>query len=92
MNIKESIIHYIGVYDGSEKRLIDRTVSNHLYEFRKKADAVKAVESNIRWLVENRFIEVVPYQSMTDKERHYFESDGFCTIYRIIKRYNESEY
>ena len=92
MNIKESIIHYIVVYDGSEKRIIDRTVSDHIYEFRKKADAVKAVESNIWWLVENKYIEVVPYQNMTDMERRYYESDGFCTIYRIIKRYNESEY
>ena len=34
MNIKESIIHYIGVYDGSEKRVIENTVSDHIYEFK----------------------------------------------------------
>ena len=29
---------------------------------------------------------------MTDIERSFYESDGYCTIYRIIKRYYESEY
>lgn len=28
---------------------------------------------------------------MTDSEKRYYESD-YCTIYRIVKRYNESEY
>lgn len=92
MNIKESIIHYIGVYDGSEKRVIENTVSDHIYEFKKQSDARQAVESNIFWLVENKYIQVVRYQDMTDSEKRYYESDGYCTIYRIVRRYNESEY
>ncbi len=92
MNIKESIIHYIGVYDGSEKRIIENTISDHMYEFGKQSDARRAVESNILWLIENKYIEFVNYQNMTDMEKRYYESDGYCSIYRIIKRYNESEY
>lgn len=91
MNIKESIIHYIGVYDGSEKRVIENTVSDHIYEFKKQSDTRQAVESNIFLLVENKYIQVVRYQDMTDSEKRYSESD-YCTIYRIVKRYNESEY
>ena len=91
MNIKESIIHYIDVYDGSEKRIVEKTVSAHMGEFRKQSDAKRAVESAISWLIENKYIRVVNYQDMTDMEKRYYESDC-CTIYRIIKRYNESEY
>lgn len=88
MTIKESLIHYIDVYDGSEKRIIDNTVSDHIYEFRKQSDAKRAVEVNILWLIENKYIKAVSYQDMTEMEKRYYESDGYCTIYRIIKRYN----
>lgn len=89
MTIKESLIHYIDVYDGSEKRIIDNTVSDHMYEFRKQSEAKRTVESNILWLIENKYIKAVSYQDMTDMEKRYYESDGYCRIYRIIKRYSE---
>ena len=88
MTIKESLIHYIDVYDGGEKRIIDNTVSDHMYEFRKQSEAKRTVESNILWLIENKYIKAVSYQDMTDMEKRYYKSDGYCTIYRIIKRYN----
>lgn len=75
----------------AKKRVIENTVSDHIYEFKKQSDTRQAVESNIFLLVENKYIQVVRYQDMTDSEKRYSESD-YCTIYRIVKRYNESEY
>lgn len=92
MNIKETIMHYITVYYGSGKRVIQNTVSDFLYQFKKRTDAERTVNASLDWLLENKYIKVVDYQEMTDMEKRYFESDGYCTIYRKLKRFNESEY
>ena len=92
MTIKETIMFYNAVYDGSEKRIVQNTVSDFLYQFKKKTDAEIAVYASLDWLLENNYIKVVGYQEMTDSEKRYFESDGYCTIYRKLKRFDESEY
>lgn len=85
-------MHYITVYYGSGKRVIQNTVSDFLYQFKKRTDAERTVNASLDWLLENKYIKVVDYQEMTDMEKRYFESDGYCTIYRKLKRFNESEY
>ena len=92
MNIKESIIYYITLYYGSEKRIIENVVADHLYEFLNVSRAKSAVKSNIDWLIENMYISVVDYTEMDSYQKNYYESDGYCRIFKIIKRYNESEY
>lgn len=92
MCIAETIMRYIDIYDGSEKRIIKRTVQSHMHEFKKEIDAINSVKSTLKWLVENGYIEIVSFQNMTDMQKRYYESDGFCSIYSIIKRFNESEY
>ncbi|MBQ6825350.1 MAG: hypothetical protein IJP34_01650 [Clostridia bacterium] len=91
MKIKETIMHYIGVYDGCEKRVIQRTIESHRSEFKNKDQAFLAVNECIIWLIKNKYIAMVNYNEMTDMQKRYFESDGGL-IYSIIKRYNESEY
>lgn len=90
--MKESIMHYISVYEGSEKRIIENVTSTHSYEFNSPSKAKIAVEANIDWLIENKYIGVVNYNEMTDMQKRFYESDGYCRIFKIIKRYNDSEY
>lgn len=59
MNIKESLNHYIGVYCGSEKRIIKNSVFDNMYNFKKLSDVKRTVEENILWLIENKCIKVV---------------------------------
>jgi hypothetical protein len=92
MDIRKLIIRYIDVYEGSEKRIIENVISNHSYEFNSSSKAKIAVEANIDWLVDNKYICVVNYNEMTDMQKRFYESDGYCRIFKIIKRYNESEY
>ena len=92
MNIKESIMHYIYVYEGSEKRIIENVSADHAYEFKSSSKAKIAVEANIDWLMENKYISAVNYTEMTDMQKRFYESDGYCRIFKIIKRYNDSEY
>ena len=91
MYIKETIKHYIDVYNGSEKRVLEKTAYSHRYEFKNMEKAILAVNQCIIWLIENNYIVRVNYDEMDEMQRRYFESDG-CNIYKIIKRYNESEY
>ncbi|MBQ6837855.1 MAG: hypothetical protein IJO44_03365 [Clostridia bacterium] len=91
MNIKETIMHYIDIYDGSEKRVIEKTICSHRNEFENIEKAYSAVNNYIVWLIENKYIVRVNYNEMNESQKHYFESDC-CTIYKIIKRYNEAEY
>ena len=91
MDIKNSIMHYIAVYSGSEKRIIENVTNDHLSDFRKKTDAENAITNNLNWLVKNGYIAAIELQNMTADERSYFDSD-MCTIYRIIRQYNEIEY
>ena len=90
MKIKETIMHYIGVYDGCENRVIQRTIESHRREFKNNDQAFLAVNQCIIWLIENNYIVRVNYDEMTDMQRRYFESDG-GPIYKIIRRYNGSE-
>lgn len=92
MDIRESIIHYIDVYEGSEKRIIKNVIATHSHEFTSASNAKSIVEANICWLIENKYISVVNYNEMTDMQKRFYESDGYCRIFKIIKRYNESEY
>lgn len=92
MNIKETIMHYISVYCGSEKRIVENTIEDHMKEFRKKSEVENAVRECISWLLEKNYISLIYNRSeMTDCEKRYYESDN-CVIYRIIKRYNDEEY
>ena len=91
MVIKETIMHYIDVYDGCEKRVIQKTISDHRWEYRKIPEAEQDVKANIHWLVENGYIKAVPYSEMNDRHKTFYLSD-YCTIYQIIRRFNESEY
>lgn len=91
-NIKETIIHYIDVYNGSEKRIVENTVREHFYEFRNENKTKIAVEQSIDWLIDNNYISVVNCNEMTDIQKSFHKSDGYCRIFKIIKRYNESEY
>ena len=58
MNIKESIMHYIDVYDGSEKRIVENVISSHRHAFLNESQAKEIVHNNLRWLVENGYIRV----------------------------------
>lgn len=91
MNIKETIMHYIDVYEGSEKRIVEKTAYCYECEFKNMSQAIQAVEKCIIWLIENKYIVRVNYNEMNEIQRRYFESDC-CNMYKIIKRYNESEY
>lgn len=92
MNIKESIIHYIDVYDGSEKRILENVISSHQNEFSNESQAKEIVHNNLMWLVENGYISIVKFEEMTDMQRRFYESDDFCSIYKTKKRYSENEY
>ncbi len=92
MDIKETIIHYIDVYSGSEKRVIEKTANDCSFMYRSKDEVNKAINANINWLLDNNYIEVVDYSHMDDSQKSFYNSDGYCTIYKVIKRYNESEY
>ena len=92
MNIKESIIHYIDVYDGSEKRIVENVISTHRHDFSNESQAKEIVHNNLKWLVENGYIAVVKFEEMSDMQKRYYESDDFCSIYKINKRYSENEY
>lgn len=85
-------MHYIYVYEGSEKRIIENVSAAHAYEFKSSSKAKIAVEANIDWLIDNNYISVINFNEMTDIQKSFYESDGYCRIFKIIKRYNESEY
>ncbi|MBP3560655.1 MAG: hypothetical protein J6K49_08320 [Clostridia bacterium] len=91
MSIKETIMHYIDIYDGSEKRIIEKTAYNHKNEFKNMEQAYSSINKHIIWLIENKYIVRVNCDEMNESQKRYFESDC-CTIYKIIKRYNEAEY
>lgn len=91
MKIKELIMHYIDVYEGSEKRIILNVTNDYATEFESERDARNIVRENINWLVTNGYISVVERDQMTEMQRRYHESDGYCTIYKKIKRYNGSD-
>lgn len=92
MSIKEAIIRYIDLYDGSEKRIMENVTHDHFYEFKNENKTKTAVEQSINWLIENKYISVANYNEMTDIQKSFCESDDCCRIFKIIKRYNESEY
>lgn len=92
MSIRETIIRYIDLYAGSEKRIVENAINDHFYEFRNENKTKIAVEESINWLIENKYISVVNYTAMTDIQKSFYESDGNCRIFKIIKGYNESEY
>ena len=92
MNIKETIMHYISVYCGSEKRVVEHTIEDHIREFHKKSEAENAVKKCISWLLEKNYVSLIYNRSdMTDCEKRYFDSDK-CLIYRVIKKFDEIEY
>lgn len=84
MSIKNTIQHYISVYSGSKKRVINSTIQE------RKCKTVD-VESNIDWLIKKDYIKRVSYSEMTDSEKTYYNSD-LCEILRNIKIYDEIEY
>lgn len=82
--IRNTIQHYISVYSGSEKRIISNT----------KQDcgcSEDVVLLSIKWLLENKYIEIVKLDAMTDNENGYYESDKYTTIYRNKKNFDEIE-
>lgn len=92
MNIKETIMHYISVYCGSEKRVVEHTIEDHIREFHKKSEAENAVKKCILWLLEKNYISLICNRSdMTDCEKRYFDNDK-CSIYRVVKKFDEIEY
>ncbi|MBQ0035695.1 MAG: hypothetical protein KBT35_02125 [Firmicutes bacterium] len=84
MDIRNTIQHYISVYDGSEERVIDNTAC----DCRCKKEMVK---HNIDWLIRKGYIEIIQYPDMTEAERTYYDSD-LCTILRNIRCFDEAEY
>ena len=75
-NIKETIIHYIDVYNGSEKRIVENTVREHFYEFRNENKTKIAVEQSIDWLIDNNYISVVNCNEMTDIQKSFHKMKG----------------
>ena len=88
---RELIIYYLGVYDGSSKRAIERTADDIKWSYKKIADARNAAQDALYWLLDNKYVVYVPYNEMNEFERRYFDSDC-CDIYRVLKRFDESEY
>lgn len=91
MSVKETIMHYVDCYSGSEERVIAHTISKHRNEFKNQAIAREVVEHCISWLITNKYLCVLNYNEMDTIQKQYFHDDC-CKILRKIKRYSESEF
>ena len=91
MNIKETIMHYVDCYSGSEERVIERTISKHRNEFKSQANARDVVQRCISWLISNQYLCVLNYNEMDEIQKQYFRDDC-CKILKKVKRYSESEF
>ena len=91
MNIKETIMHYVVCYDGSEERVIQKTISKHRSEYKDQLEARETVVSCIQWLINHNYLSVLSYNEMTSIQKQYC-NDDCCRILNIMKRYNESEF
>lgn len=91
MGIKGKIMHYITCYDGSEKRIIDNILNDIGYTKKTKSAVERSIRNCIWWLIDNNYIKIVPYNELNEFEKRYYESDGYCTIYRIINYYHDDD-
>ncbi len=91
MNINETILHYIRCCDGSEKRVLQRTIAHHRSEFRNQFEAEETVEKCILELLKYNYIVEVKYNDMNEIEKQLFKDDC-CKIFRVVRQYNENEF
>lgn len=91
MNIKETIMYYVDCYDGSEERVIKKTIAKHHSEFKGQLDAYETVVGCIQWLINHNYLSVLSYNEMTSIQKQYY-NDDCCRILNKIKRYNASEF
>lgn len=47
------------------------------------------LKKTIEWLLDNGYIKSVPYEEMTNEQKSYYTSDGYCIIYEKIKDFKE---
>ena len=92
MNIRENIMHYALVYEGCETRMISRATADLAASCSNNKEAKNSVVANLNWLVENNYLEVVPFPEMNETQKQYYKSDGYCTIYRVVRHYSETDY
>ena len=77
MSVQDTILWEIRVSGGSEKRIIEHTMSDCNVE-------ASVVRNAIDSLLDQGIIRSVPHSEMDDTERRYCESDR-CTIYRRVE-------
>ena len=91
MSINETIVHYIKCCDGSEKRVMQRTISRHRSAFRNQLEAEATVEKCILELLKFNYIEEVKLNDMNEIEKQLF-LDDCCRVFRVVRKYNEDEF
>lgn len=91
MSINETIVHYIKCCDGSEKRVMQRTISRHRNEFRTQLEAEETVGKCILELIKFNSIKEIKPNDMNEIEKRIF-ADDCCRIFRVVKQHNEDEY
>lgn len=85
MNIRESIQWYVGIYEGSEKRVISHVIQ----DYKCKEENVAA---NIKWLINKKYLGVITQRSdMNEAQKRFYDSDS-CRILTVIKKYKEEDY
>ena len=87
MNVKEKILHYLFVYDGEEQGAEKRVEEDLARELPRK-DHKRIGEIFFNAFAELRRkgnIEIIPYENMTDNQRHRSNTENKI-FYRIVNK------